>query len=124
MSNTGTDTTTGASTGAITGAGTGVGTGNVTGEGYIYRYLLIFNWDPDERHPFKVFSVDDLEDVQEDWLVKKLNVKTRTKVVRFDFLEGEFSLFAKVEKSKFIEGMLLISRKKNHLHSYNNRKQK
>ena len=69
--------------------------------GYTYGYLVLFQWDPDQQTPFKMFPTEFVPEIKEEWLERKLNLEARRRVFKVDCMDNaEVSLFIKVETSK------------------------
>ena len=69
---------------------------------YNYGFVILFEWDPDLASPFKLFPREELSDMKDEYLTKKLGLEGRRRVFKFAALEGiETSVFVKLEKCKF-----------------------
>ena len=79
--------------------GTAKGEGVPGSSGYQYGHLILFKWDPDLPTPFKVLPREDLEEIKEEWLQKKLSIDQRRRVLKFHLLDKiETSFFAKIQR--------------------------
>ena len=77
----------------------GVGTSVVE-----YFFLILFNWDVDDRNPFSCFvwSLFDDNDITHGWITGPLYDSYRMMEISPSCLNGKYSLFCKVEKGKLI----------------------
>ena len=72
---------------------------------YIYLWIILFDWDENVEHPFSLYQVALFSsyELKEAWINGDLELKSRQKKITFSSLPGKtFSLFAKVEKCKFL----------------------
>ena len=68
---------------------------------YTYSHLILFEWEPDQQAPFKMFPVELVPEIKEEWLKKKLTFDARKRVFKAECMpDAEVSLFMKVETGK------------------------
>ena len=70
---------------------------------------MLFQWDPDQPAPFKMFHTESVPEIKEEWLLRKLNLDARRKVFKVECLSmADVSLFLKVESSKYITAVSIL----------------
>ena len=69
---------------------------------FSYAFVILFNWDESEKHPFKVFNRNSFskEQIDEKSMKKKVNNMYRKKKL-ISMKPQKVSLFGKMEDRKF-----------------------
>lgn len=68
-----------------------------------YLWYLVFHWDIGNKNPFSLQPVKNFaeSEVPRTWLLFNLRDELRQAKIRVRMLNGEYSIFAKVEKGIF-----------------------
>lgn len=71
---------------------------------YKYQWVILFNWDCDNKNPFDIFrlSLFNDKDIKKEWIENNLGIKSRTTKIKNLSINpsGVYSLFSKIEHGK------------------------
>lgn len=76
----------------------------------VYMWVVVFHWDIGNKDPFSLQcrSAFSAADIPETWYSFKLRNDLRKNKIRLDVLNGEYSVFCKVEKGNIKKKVVFV----------------
>lgn len=67
-----------------------------------YFFVVSFNWNLMVANPFEIHVLESIRDFPDEWITGPLTTENRLRKVTINVLEGQYSLFCKVEKGSIL----------------------